>query len=399
MRITYLHQYFNTPEMSGSTRSFEIAKKLVQCGHTVTVITQSNRLNKKKWTQTNEYGINVIWFSSNYSNKLGFFERVLIFLKFSVYATIKASQIPSDLVFASSTPLTIVIPGYISSKIQSANFVLEIRDLWPEIPIAMGYLNNPILKYLAKRLEVFAYKKSDLIIALSIDMKNGILKHGISDDKIIVITNFSDTQQFKKDIDARYRINQKYGFGSDTIICLYAGTFGHVNGVDYLVHIASHLIEMQTVKFFLVGDGKEFKNVQKLALEKDCLNKNIFLFPPVSKTEIIELFSISDVAISTVIDIKELEANSANKFFDGLAAGCCMMINHGGWQSSFIIENKCGIVLNHDIKSSSEKLKNLFADKNQILNFGSCARLASNKFEKNAQIDYLIEQISQLTKK
>jgi len=27
MRITYLHQYFNTPEMSGGTRSYEMARR------------------------------------------------------------------------------------------------------------------------------------------------------------------------------------------------------------------------------------------------------------------------------------------------------------------------------------------------------------------------------------
>jgi len=28
MRITYLHQYFNTPEMSGGTRSCEMARRV-----------------------------------------------------------------------------------------------------------------------------------------------------------------------------------------------------------------------------------------------------------------------------------------------------------------------------------------------------------------------------------
>ena len=39
MKILYLHQYFNTPRMPGSTRSYEIAKRLVAKGHSVSMIT------------------------------------------------------------------------------------------------------------------------------------------------------------------------------------------------------------------------------------------------------------------------------------------------------------------------------------------------------------------------
>jgi hypothetical protein len=39
MRIVYLHQYFNTPDMPGATRSYELARRLVQKGHRVDMIT------------------------------------------------------------------------------------------------------------------------------------------------------------------------------------------------------------------------------------------------------------------------------------------------------------------------------------------------------------------------
>jgi hypothetical protein len=39
MKIIYLHQYFNTPEMSGEVRSYDIDKHLVDNDHTVEMIT------------------------------------------------------------------------------------------------------------------------------------------------------------------------------------------------------------------------------------------------------------------------------------------------------------------------------------------------------------------------
>lgn len=39
MKIIYLHQYFNTPSMQGSTRSYEMARRLVERGHQVCMVT------------------------------------------------------------------------------------------------------------------------------------------------------------------------------------------------------------------------------------------------------------------------------------------------------------------------------------------------------------------------
>ena len=39
MKIVYLHQYFNTPSMWGSHRSYEMARRLVSMGHQVQIVT------------------------------------------------------------------------------------------------------------------------------------------------------------------------------------------------------------------------------------------------------------------------------------------------------------------------------------------------------------------------
>ena len=73
----------------------------------------------------------------------------------------------ADLVFATSTPLTIAIPGYIISRKLSVPMVFEVRDLWPELPIAIGALKSPFLCWIAGKLEEFAYKNSKHIVSLS----------------------------------------------------------------------------------------------------------------------------------------------------------------------------------------------------------------------------------------
>ena len=70
--------------------------------------------------------------------------------------------------------LTVAIPGILVSCIKRKPFVFEVRDLWPEIPVAMGILNSRILIVIATLLERIAYRHANHIIALSEGMAEGV---------------------------------------------------------------------------------------------------------------------------------------------------------------------------------------------------------------------------------
>ena len=79
MKVIYLHQYFNTPKKTGGVRSYDIAKHLINKGHTVEMVTTNTSLsNSSGWETSTEDGINVHWFHLFYSNKLNYYKRLLI---------------------------------------------------------------------------------------------------------------------------------------------------------------------------------------------------------------------------------------------------------------------------------------------------------------------------------
>src|SRR5690554_2239234 len=82
---------------------------------------------------------------------------------------------------------------------------------------------------------------------------------------------------------------------------------------------------------------------------------------------------------SFVIDIKELWANSANKFFDTLAAGKPILINHEGWQAEIIRDYNIGFVLppiisNEDANRFVEYTQNVNIIQEQQVNALSIAK-------------------------
>ncbi len=350
--ILYLHQYFATPESNAGTRSYEMAKRFVKSGHKVTFVTSSAYLSSsyqlhKGWNYIEIDGFSLYVLHQYYSNKLSFSSRILKFLSFSVRSTLKALTLKADVVFATSTPLTIAVPGLIYSKYKKKPLVFEVRDLWPELPVATGVIKNKFVIKLASWLENYTYKNSKRLIGLSPGMCEGIIRHNISEKNITLATNSCDTELFDVDesVGKKYlETNLKFLNGRKLIT--YTGTFGLINKVGYIVELAKSAKKLDpNLCFVAIGDGMEKQHIIESAKKAGVLNQNLYIMPPVAKTEIVQLLSAADLSLSLFGPIKEMWHNSANKLFDALASQTPIAINYGGWQKQLIIEHNCGLVL------------------------------------------------------
>lgn len=393
LNITYIHQYFATPQSSGGIRSYLVAKALVDKGHEVNMLTSSAFVPSdweisKGWNLVECENINVHVLHLPYSNKTGFVERLYIFLLFMLRTIIKSFSIKADVIYATSTPLTVAIPAGICASLKRIPFVFEVRDVWPDIPIAMGYLNNALIKKIAKGVEAWAYKKAQHIIALSQGMAERISDKGIDPKKISVVENFSDNALFEEVIELNGRSDLMPLKTFAGTILTYTGTFGHVNNLRYIIDLSSQLRKSTPdVMFALVGDGREKDELEKYALKKEVLNESVFFFDPVSKGQLSWILSNSDGAISTVLPIRELWDNSANKFFDALAAGLPVIINHGGWQADLINRECCGVVLDHEnLYLAAGQLASFLSSEIKLTISGKQSKkLAEERFETSLQ--------------
>eukprot|EP01032_Pedospumella_encystans_P038340 gene38340-43430_t len=159
MRIVYLHQYFRTPDMSGGTRSYEFGRRLAIAGHDVHVVTSSSNLESRGWCTYEVDGMTVHALRVPYNNTMSYPRRIWSFLSFALRSGFYARRLRGDLVYATSTPLTIAIPGVVASW-PKIPMVFEVRDLWPEVPIALGAIRGRVLTMLARKLAAFAYRHS-----------------------------------------------------------------------------------------------------------------------------------------------------------------------------------------------------------------------------------------------
>jgi glycosyltransferase involved in cell wall biosynthesis len=400
MRITYLHQYFNTPANVGGTRSYEMARRLVKAGHSVNMITTQRDVGASdKWSVTQEDGITVHWLPVPYSNTMSYSERIRAFMRFAYQSAARAASIPADVIFATSTPLTIAIPAVYAKWRQKVQMVFEVRDLWPEIPIAVGVLKSAWQIRMAQQLERFAYRNSAAIVALSQGMKEGIARTGYPADKITVIPNSSDLALFDVPTGLGQEFRARHDWLQERPLIVYAGTLGKINGVGYMARIAQAALAIDSeVRFLVVGNGVEEEEIRNRAAELGVLNNNFFHLSAMPKYEIPQLFSAATISTSFVIDLPELWANSANKFFDSLAAGKPIAINHQGWQADLLRQYGAGIVLPPDEPSVAAKLLIDAVHNISFLESASAASkmLARTQFDRDLlakQLETVLQQV------
>ena len=412
MHILYIHQHFATPRGSTGTRSYEFARRWVKAGHKVTLITGyydigGLELAGTLYQKQNVEGINVVVVGTKYSNTQSYLRRVTSFLSFclfSIYAGLRTKKI--DVVYASSTPLTVGIPGMVIKWIKRIPFVFEVRDQWPEIPIELGIITSRFLIKILLWLEKTIYRNCSSIVVLSPGQADGVRKMltparrslwaGGEEKPITVIPNSCDIDVFRPDIDGS-AARQKRGW-QDRLVLLHTGAMGRVNGLDFVIDAAERLKDHSDIVFVLMGDGN-----QKLSLESKAQKlglTNVEILPSVSKQQLPEILAAADVALVIIAKYPIIEHNCANKFFDGLSAGKPVLLNYSGWQRKILEDNEAGFGCELcNLGQFVEKVLYLKSHRRQRQKMGANGRqLAIKKFNRDELAKQALELISSMTR-
>ncbi|MHC4184107.1 MAG: glycosyltransferase family 4 protein, partial [Planctomycetota bacterium] len=345
MHILYIHQHFAIPKGSTGTRSYEFARRWVASGHKVTIITghydiggleESRGLFNRKIID----GINVRIVGIKYSNKQSFLRRIISFIMFmlcSTFAGLATKKV--DIIYATSTPLTVGIPAIILKCFKRIPFLFEVRDQWPAIPIEMNIIRSPLLKKILLWLEKRIYNSSSGIVALSPGMAEGIEKVIADKKPICVVPNSCDIELFRPDIDGS-NLRKEYGW-EDRIVFLHFGAMGRANGLGFVIDVAEKVKDDKNILFVLVGDGIEKQRLKQLILQKNL--DNVEMRDSLPKSKLPELLASCDVSMVIFADFPILQHNSANKFFDSLSAGKPVLLNYSGWQREILENNNAGL--------------------------------------------------------
>ncbi|MBC2676731.1 glycosyltransferase family 4 protein [Listeria booriae] len=386
MKAIYIHQYYQ--ETKGATRSYHFSKGLREANHDVTVITGLSE------TKIRKDGAKIISTKTRYTQKMRFVKRIMAFVHFILWSMFYGlKERNPDIIIASSTPLTVGIIGVVLSKIKRCPFVFEVRDVWPDIPIELGFIRQKWLATLLKFLEKWIYKHASHIIVLSEPMKQNLMQKKVPPDKITVIENLSDTELAQQLKHSHLDDTDIADFFNHYFVVAHTGTMGYVNGVDYFAEIAKEAAK-HNIAFLLIGEGSEKQFlVDKIAEQK---LDNIRVLGTRSKDEIYRILHHADVGAMTVINKPILWDNSANKFFDYLAIGLPVILNYQGWQNQVLEKYQAGKgFAYHDQSGFIDHLVKLKNDKHLYIRQSENAKILGEKYSIGCQFQKFLKVLEE----
>lgn len=390
MRILYVHQHFTTPAGAGGIRSYQMAQKAISCGHQVTMVCGAHANSKSALTGEFRHGvrrgavdgIDLIELDLPYSNQDSFVQRAITFLRFALTSVYISLTEKYDILFATTTPLTAALPGIAARWLRGKPFVFEVRDLWPELPKAMGVIRNPLILMALRFLEWAAYKSAHRLVGLSPGIVEGIRHNGGRDKAIAHIPNGCDIELFATEPVGW----QPEGVEDGDLMLLFAGAHGLANGLDAVVDCASELQKRGAtrIKFVLVGQGMLKPALVSRAQSQKL--RNIIFVNTVPKMKLLSLMRRADVGIQCLANIPAFYfGTSPNKFFDYIAAGRPVIINYPGWLAELVTSNNCGVAVPpEDPRAFADVVQRMERERESLPEMGTNALgLARSTFDRD----------------
>lgn len=334
MNILLITQYF-PPEMGApQARLYELARRLVDKGHTVQVLTAmpnypTGRIFKdyrgKLTKRENLDGIDVIRTTLFASKSQKALSRLLCYLTFAATALFIGGwrlKRP-DLALIESPPLFLMPTGIILTRLLRAKTVMMVSDIWPDIIVRMGYQTGGFYLRALEWLECISYRFSD-VVALTNPGAVRQINERFPKVKTTVISNGVDTalfapalrsDQFRRTINAR----------DDDFVVIYCGLHGMAQGLEVVIDAASRLKAEDKIRFVMIGDGPVKESLLKQS-ESKGLN-NITFMDPKPKKEIPAILASCDMSLVPLLS--RLPGTMPSKVYEALASGVPPMVAKG----------------------------------------------------------------------
>lgn len=173
--------------------------------------------------------------------------------------------------------------------------VWNVQDMFPGSSIASGVMKNRLQQVIFEGMQRIAYRKADIIVGISEDMKIKLIEQGVPESKVRVILNWFDDQTVSEVPRDQNRFIKKYDMKEDKFYVQYAGTMGYVFDYRMVLAVASRLTAYNDIVFHMIGEGSQ-KEVF-VAEAKDRALHSIQFLPLEPQNMVSDVYSACDVCL------------------------------------------------------------------------------------------------------
>jgi colanic acid biosynthesis glycosyl transferase WcaI len=327
VKILFLSENFPPETNAAATRVFERAVYWARWGHQVTVITQAPNFPHGKlfdgyrndWHRVEEMsGIRVVRVKTYISANRGVLRRTLDFVSYGVMASLSGLREPRpDVICATSPQFFAAVAGWLIGALRRVPFVFELGDLWPLSISAVGAMKKGLALSAIEQIELFLYRRSSRVAALTHAFKRNLTERGIDPAKIDIVINGVDLPRYApRPRDAAFE--RDWNLAGKFVIG-YVGTHGMAHGLINVLDAAERLRGDDRIRFLFVGAGAERDMLIETALARGLTN--VVFAPPQPKDAMPAVWSVLDVALVHLKDSPAFAEVIPSKIFEAMAMG------------------------------------------------------------------------------
>ena len=350
-RLLWIHQNFVSARQTGISRAVYLLTALVEAGWTVDLVCpRTGYLDEALDAELSEYvieregglrlhrlghpkGLSTMRSEERGKSYFGFNRQALTYIR---------RNIPrADLIFASSPPLTVLLPALELSIRWGAPLLMELRDLWPAMLVEANLVRNPLVIAIMELFEGVCYHYAEHLIPVAPAFGTYLEAFGVPRSKISVNPTGGDPTFGQVDQSAGESWRKSQGL-EGRFIALFTGSMNEISNVDRLLEAAA-LAETRCpgVVWVFAGNGRLRPQIEEAAQR----GRNVRYLGALPRDAMPTLYAAADVGLISRSPWPLEEAVYPGKLFDYLSAGLPVVSTHLGQPASVIAAADCGEVL------------------------------------------------------
>lgn len=370
MRVLFISQYF-PPEMGApAARTWELARRWVAAGASVTVVTAipnhptgviPEAYRGARLFEEEIEGVRVIRTWIYAAPNRGFWRRSLNYVSFMCSSLLQGLRRagPVDVVVATSPQFLVGVSGWIASLRNQVPFVFEVRDLWPDSIVELGVMREGLTLDALRRIEMMLYRAAARVVGVAYSTRDELQRRGVAPEKIVIIPNGADATAFP-DVEKYNGIRESLDLERKFVVS-YVGTHGLAHGLETVLYSARDLRSNPDIAFLFVGDGAERERLQQLAAELQLDNVHFVGVQP--RERVPAYLASSDVSLVPLRRKPLFQKVLPSKMFEIMGCSRPVILGVEGEARAAVEEAGAGLcVTPEDPAALSRAILTLYAD-------------------------------------
>jgi len=243
-----------------------------------------------------------------------------------------------DILHAHS-PILNGLPALWARRRHRLPVVYEVRCFWEDAAVD---------RYRASRgAETYVLQRADAVVTICEGLKNDILGRGLPADRVTVVPNAVDAEQFTTGRNADAALQRQLGL-KGCVVLGFIGSFYAYEGLGLLMEAAARLFAQRSdVKLLMVGGGNEKDRLVKQACDLGIADRVIFT-GRVPHEEVQRYYDLVNVFVYPRHHMRLTDLVTPLKPLEAMAQGSIVVASDVGGHKELLVDGKRGYLFKAD---------------------------------------------------